>query len=496
MNLNSPKAIIIGSGIAGMATSVRLRAAGYEVKVYEMNSYPGGKLTEFSQKGYRFDMGPSLFTMPQFVEDLFKTAKRDISKYFKYHKKKTVCNYFYEDGTRFQADANIEEFASNAEKAFEVKKEEIISYFERSKKKYDLTGSLFLEKSLHKASTFLSKETIKAIINMRSLDLNSSLHSHNKSRFKDPRLVQLFDRFATYNGSDPYQTPGIMSMIPHLEQYFGTYFPKGGMHSITQSIYDLAKDIGVNFNFNTKVEKILVEKNRAVGIRIKDKKLYSDIIVSNSDVVPTYRNLLKDKKAPEKILNQPRSSSALIFYWGIKKQFPKLDLHNIFFSKDYKDEFHTIFNKKNVINDPTIYINISSKEEQSDAPKGCENWFVMINTPSNTGQDWEEIITRSRANIIGKLSRILGEDIEAIIDFESILDPRLIENKTISYQGALYGAASNNKFAAFLRHPNFSNKISNLYFCGGSVHPGGGIPLCLLSGKIVSELILKIQNDR
>lgn len=496
MNLNSPKAIIIGSGIAGMATSVRLRAAGYEVEVYEMNSYPGGKLTEFSQKGYRFDMGPSLFTMPQFVEDLFKTAKRDISKYFKYHKKKTVCNYFYEDGTRFQADANIEEFASNAEKAFEVKKEEIISYFERSKKKYDLTGSLFLEKSLHKASTFLSKETIKAIINMRSLDLNSSLHSHNKSRFKDPRLVQLFDRFATYNGSDPYQTPGIMSMIPHLEQYFGTYFPKGGMHSITQSIYDLAKDIGVNFNFNTKVEKILVEKDRAVGIRIKDKKLYSDIIVSNSDVVPTYRNLLKDKKAPEKILNQPRSSSALIFYWGIKKQFPKLDLHNIFFSKDYKDEFNTIFNKKNVINDPTIYINISSKEEQSDAPKGCENWFVMINTPSNTGQDWDEIITRSRANIIGKLSRILGEDIEAIIDFESILDPRLIENKTISYQGALYGAASNNKFAAFLRHPNFSNKISNLYFCGGSVHPGGGIPLCLLSGKIVSELILKIQNDR
>lgn len=496
MNLNSPKAIIIGSGIAGMATSVRLRAAGYEVEVYEMNSYPGGKLTEFSQKGYRFDMGPSLFTMPQFVEELFKTAKRDISKYFNYHKKKTVCNYFYEDGTRFQADANIEEFASNAEKAFEVKKEEIISYFERSKKKYDLTGSLFLEKSLHKASTFLSKETIKAIINMRSLDLNSSLHSHNKSRFKDPRLVQLFDRFATYNGSDPYQTPGIMSMIPHLEQYFGTYFPKGGMHSITQSIYDLAKDIGVNFNFNTKVEKILVEKNRAVGIRIKDKKLYSDIIVSNSDVVPTYRNLLKDKKAPEKILNQPRSSSALIFYWGIKKQFPKLDLHNIFFSKDYKDEFNTIFNKKNVINDPTIYINISSKEEQSDAPKGCENWFVMINTPSNTGQDWDEIITRSRANIIGKLSRILGEDIEAIIDFESILDPRLIENKTISYQGALYGAASNNKFAAFLRHPNFSNKISNLYFCGGSVHPGGGIPLCLLSGKIVSELILKIQNDR
>lgn len=491
MNSDSQKAIIVGAGIAGLATSVRLRSAGYDVEVYEMNSYPGGKLTEFSESGYRFDMGPSLFTMPQFVEDLFKTAKKDVSKYFNYHKKKTVCNYFYEDGTRFQADANLEGFANNAEKAFDVNKEEVISYFNRSKKKYDLTASLFLEKSLHKTSTFLSKETIKAIINMGSLDLNTSLHSHNKSRFKDPKLVQLFDRFATYNGSDPYQTPGIMSMIPHLEQYFGTYFPKGGMHSITKSIFNLAKDIGVKFHFNTKVDKILVQKNKAIGIRIGDKALHSDIVVSNSDVVPTYRNLLKDQKAPEKVLKQPRSSSALIFYWGIKKEFPELDLHNIFFSEDYKHEFDTIFNKKNVINDPTVYINITSKEEKADAPKGSENWFVMINTPSNTGQDWDEIISRSRANILEKLSRILGEDIQDLIEFESILDPRLIESKTISYQGALYGAASNNKFAAFLRHPNFSNKISNLYFCGGSVHPGGGIPLCLLSGKIVSELILK-----
>ena len=168
-----------------------------------------------------------------------------------------------------------------------------------------------------------------------------------------------------------------------------------------------------------------------------------------------------------------------------------MDLHNIFFSEDYKEEFEHIFEKNNVYEDPTVYINITSKENKDDAPKGFENWFVMVNVPSNTGQDWDRIIEQTRGEVLRKLSTSLSVKIEDLIDFEAVLDPRLIESKTKSYQGALYGASSNNKFAAFLRHPNFSQQISNLYFCGGSVHPGGGIPLCLLSGKIVSELILK-----
>jgi phytoene desaturase len=322
------------------------------------------------------------------------------------------------------------------------------------------------------------------------------LADYNAEVFKDERLQQFYNRFATYNGSSPYQTPGIMSMIPHLEQYFGTYFPKGGMHQITMSLFELAKDIGVKFHFNSKVDKIVVERKKAIGIEVGGKRILADIVVTNSDVVPTYRKLLKGHKAPEKVLKQPRSSSALIFYWGITKEFPQLDLHNIFFSKDYKNEFDYIFNKKTVHEDPTVYINITSKDHPSDAPKGCENWFTMINVPSNTGQDWDGIIKKARNNIIAKLSRLLNEDVSRLIDFEDVLDPRRIESNTQSYQGALYGASSNNKYAAFLRHPNFKQSIKNLYFCGGSVHPGGGIPLCLLSGKIVSDLIHKSNNGR
>ncbi|ARV10626.1 phytoene dehydrogenase [Winogradskyella sp. PC-19] len=485
--------IIVGAGIAGISAAIRLRCQGHNVSVYEANNYPGGKLTAFSENGYRFDMGPSLFTMPQFVEDLFKTANTNISDYFQYKKKDVVCNYFYEDGTTFSAVSDEDEFAKKAEQTFDIKAEDIKEYFKQSKKKYDLTASLFLEKSLHKVITYLSKGTLKAIFNINSLDIDSTLDTYNSKMLKDNRLVQFFNRFATYNGSSPYQTPGIMSMIPHLEQYFGTYFPKGGMHQITLSLFKLATDIGVDFTFDTKVEEIITKNNKVVGVgtKLKDKTIKADIVVSNSDVVPTYRYLLKKHKAPEKILQQPRSSSALIFYWGIKKEFPQLDLHNIFFSEDYKTEFDYIFNKKNVSDDPTVYINITSKEEESDAPKGHENWFTMVNVPSNIGQDWDKIIKETRVNIISKLSRLLGEDISDLIEFESILDPRTIESRTQSFQGALYGASSNNKYAAFLRHPNFKSSIKNLYFCGGSVHPGGGIPLCLLSGKIVSELIKK-----
>ena len=282
-----------------------------------------------------------------------------------------------------------------------------------------------------------------------------------------------------------------MSMIPHLEQHYGTYFPKGGMHQITLSLFSLAKDIGVEFNFNSPVNKIETQRGEITGIRVNKKLIDADIVVSNADVVSTYRRLLSHYPAPEKVLSQERSSSALIFYWGIQKEFPKLDLHNIFFSKDYQEEFDYIFNKKMIHEDPTIYINISSKEEPGDSPEGCENWFTMINVPNNSGQDWDSMINKARENILKKLSRLLHHDIVKLIKYEAILDPRDIESKTQSFQGALYGAASNNKFSAFLRHPNFKNSIKNLYFCGGSVHPGGGIPLCLLSGKIVAELIKK-----
>ena len=484
-----PKALVIGAGIAGIASALRLRKKGYEVTVFESNGYAGGKLHAIEQEGYRFDLGPSLFTMPHLVTELFELFHKNPEDYFQYRRKKTICNYFWEDGQRFTVTSNVDQFTQKASEEFKEPKANILKYIRRNKKKYDLTAPLFLEKSLHKPSTYLSVQTLKAIAQIGLLDISSTLNETNKRYFENPKLIQLFNRYATYNGSSPYQTPGIMSMIPHLEMDFGTYFPEGGMHQISQSLYQLALDVGISFRFGEKVTEILVKEHQAYGLKTAEKEYLADCIVSNMDIYPTYKQLLKNQKSPKKTLAQERSSSALIFYWGIEGEFSGLDLHNIFFSDSYEQEFHAIFKEKTLFEDPTVYINITSKENPHDAPEGHENWFVMINAPGNYGQDWKQLLQEARTNIIAKLNRILKTDINQLITTEHILDPRGIEKETSSYRGALYGAASNDSFAAFLRHPNFTNAIKNLYFCGGSVHPGGGIPLCLLSAKIVGDLV-------
>jgi len=483
------KVIVIGSGVAGLATACRLQSSGFKVTVLEANSYPGGKLTEFSTKGYRFDAGPSLFTMPHFLDDVFIHAGKNPREFYHYQKLNIACQYFFDDQIRLTAYADQERFAKEVEDKLHLSGQSVREYLSKSEFIYTTAAHIFLENSLHKAKTWLTKSVAKAIPKIPQLGLFETMHQRNERLLSDARLIQLFDRYATYNGSDPYQAPGILTSIPHLEFNVGTFFPQGGMHSITQALYKLALESGVVFRFNTPALEIITRGSQATGVKTQNELVNADVVVSNMDVHPTYHKLLPHAKAPEKILSQERSSSALIFYWGIKKEFPELDLHNIFFAKDYQQEFTALFKTKTLHNDPTVYINITSKYCHTDAPAGCENWFVMINVPANVGQDWDTIISKARTSIIEKLNRQLNTNLESLIEIEDILDPRGIEMRTSSYQGSLYGTSSNNKFAAFLRHPNFSGKFKNLYFCGGSAHPGGGIPLCLQSGRITSTLI-------
>lgn len=483
------KAIVVGSGIGGIATSIRLAVKGYDVTVFEKNPYPGGKLSVFSLGPYRFDAGPSLFTMPHFVTELFELAGEQPNTFFEYKKKEIHCEYFWEDGTRLTAYSDRHKFCQTVEQQLHVPASELHAYLNKAQQKYELTAPLFLERSLHRSASYFNPETLQAILRLGKLELFQSLHQVNLKHLKNPYLVQFFDRFATYNGSDPYQTSGIMSLVQHLEEHYGTYIPKKGMGDITHSLVALAERLGVRFYFNRSVEELVVNRNRCQGIRSQGEMIPSNVVVCNGDVVPTYRALLAGHKAPELYLKQERSSSALIFYWGIRKTFPQLNLHNIFFSTDYQREFQAIFKEKTLIADPTIYVNITSKDIPQDAPEGCENWFVMINAPADYGQDWETLISQTREAVIQKVNRLLNCHLEDLIEVESVLSPPLIAEKTASFRGALYGSSSNSRMSAFLRHPNFSTRFKNLFFCGGSVHPGGGIPLCLLSAKIASELI-------
>lgn len=487
----SIKAAIIGSGVAGLASAIRLAVMGYQVDVFEANGYLGGKLTEIDVEGFRFDAGPSLLTMPELIDELFTLAGKNPRDYITYQRLPIVTKYFYEDGTEIDAFAEVDKLAAEINRKTGEPAEHVLAYLNKSRELYDLTEHIFLKSSLHESDTFMNTKALQTGLQLHKLDLFRTMDKANRKRFNDPRIVQLFDRYATYNGSNPFQAPATLNIIPHLEFNMGAYFPEGGMHSITKALVKLGEELGVKYHLNVKVDAIMFDKKKAWGLGVDGEIYEYDLVVSNMDIVNTYRKLMRALDEPEKTLNQPRSSSALIYYWGVGKQFPQLDLHNIFFSADYQEEFNHLFKLKTIYSDPTVYVNISSKYSPSDAPVGAENWFVMVNAPNNSGQDWKAIRKETEEKVLAKLSRMLGEDIGKWIIADDYLDPLLIESRTSSYQGALYGSSSNNRMAAFLRHANFHSHLSGLYFCGGSVHPGGGIPLSLMSANIVADLVKK-----
>ncbi|MCE2833123.1 MAG: phytoene desaturase family protein [Chitinophagaceae bacterium] len=484
-----PRVIVIGSGIGGLASAIRLACKGYEVTVLEKNEAPGGKLGMIERNGYRFDTGPSLFTQPANLEELFELAGESIQDYFRYRSVDVSCHYFYENGKRLKAYTDRHAFADEMQRVTGEDRERVHHYLAESERMYDDVGRIFLDHSLHKASTWLHPRVLKAMRRTGFGHVFRSLDRFNRDRFKSPEAVQLFNRYATYNGSNPYKAPGMLSLIPHLEHNEGTFYPEGGMISIVEALHRLALMKGVEFHFGQKVEGIRTARGRVTGVQSGGRFLPADIVVSNVDVYYTYRDLLKDERRAANVLKRERSSSALIFYWGIGRSFPELHLHNIFFSRDYAAEFSHLFDLKRAYPDPTVYINITSKMEGGQAPDGSENWFVMLNAPAGDALSDPEAVKIARENTLDKLERMLGSDIRPHIQTEDILTPKGIERHTDSHLGSLYGTSSNSKWAAFLRHPNQRSAYRGLFFTGGSVHPGGGIPLCMKSAHIVSELL-------
>ncbi len=490
------KVIVIGSGIAGLAASIRLSAQGFGVEVFESNETAGGKMYDWRKDGFRFDMGPSVFTMPEFVEELFKVAGKNPEDYIKIVRPELPFNYFFDDGLVLNFYADLEKLIKEVASKTADDEETVRKYLENIQTKYDLTNTVFLQNSLHILSNYISKDAFKGLLNFRKVEVFKSMNEANKKNFKDEHTVRLFNSFASYLGSNPFKAPGVLNVISHFQLNAGIYLPVGGMVAIAESLQKLAMEMGVQFNFNTPIEKILVKNNRAYGIVANGKEITSDLVVSNIDVYNAYKQLMPEQKGPSMVLDHPKSHSVMVFLWGMKKSFPQLALHNMILANNMEDEYDTMFLNADIGDDFTTYIYVSSKCNPDDAPEGNENWYILINAPHIQNQDWDEIKNRVRARLLERLQHTLGEDVSQYIAFERVQDPRDLKERTNSAFGAIYGNSFNSKFSVFMRHPNFSNKIKDLYFCGGTVHPGGGVPLSILSAKIVSELIDKRTKSK
>jgi phytoene desaturase len=478
---------IIGSGIGALASAIELRKLGLSVTVFEANDIIGGKIVEQRIGDYRFDMGPSVFTEPHLVQELLQAL--DPQQTFPYHQLDESCRYFFNDGQQVNLPVHKDEVAQTLQTEFGEDKAAALHFLSQMEANYKAIYPVFIQISLHRLKHLLARPLLKALARLFQYGLHQTMHQQNRQIFKNSKTIQIVDRLATYNGSSPYLAPAMLNIISQLEFNEGPAMPVGGMVQITRRTQQLAAQFGVDFHTNERVLEILHQNNIINGLRTAKGNYEFDLVVSNMDIHYTYEQLMPTIKAPRHLLSQEKSSSAVVFYWGMNRSFEQLGVHNIFFASDYQAEFKAIFDTKTLHPDPTIYIHISSKVEHSDAPDGKENWFVMVNAPINVGQDWDNEIQLLRKRILAKLTKQLQVEIEDCIECEQINEPRLIDARYSGKQGSIYGNASNNAFSAFLRHPNFSKKIKGIYFAGVTVHPGGGIPLAINSAKIVARCV-------
>jgi len=482
--------IVCGAGIGGMVTALYLSHKGFEVEIFEKNLKPGGKMNEYVKDGYRFDTGPSLITMPYVFREFFEEIGRDIRDHIELTELDNSCRYFWSDGTVFNSYCDESKLSEELKKVFgENEMNNFFKYLNYGKIFYDLSEESFL-KDEFKIRNYLSK---KGLLNFTKFISGRSINDLSNKFFKNKKLKQLMDRFATYNGSTPYLAPQFFSIIPYVEYKFGAWYVKGGIYKIAEALETLCKEMNVRINYGSElvdtdnsgrnVSKLIFNES---GSGIREESNF-DIIVSNF----TGNKKLTDEEYFE---NDDWSCSGFIMLLGMEKEFKGLSHHNILFSGDYEREFIDIFEKKIPADDMTVYISISKKDEEDDSPEGCENWFILVNVPFlKNGLEWNEEKKLSYKDKILKKIASFSEVSEGRltnhIKFCEIFTPDDFLKTYNSEHGSIYGLSSNSLYTLMKRPKNKSTRFDNLYFVGGNTHPGGGVPLCFLSGKIVSRMI-------
>lgn len=491
-----PKKInVIGAGLGGLAVSCLLAAKGHDVTVFEKNEGPGGKINQVESFGFRFDTGPSLLTMPFILEELFSRCGAELSDYLSLKSVEPICRYFYRDGTVFSCSHKKEETLNEIKR---IAPEDVAAYnkfLSYSADLYDRTKDAFLFNPLYGLKDLGNVN----LLDFFRIDAFKTVSERVDDYFQSLYLRKFFKRFTTYNGSSPYQAPATLNVIPHVELALGGYYIDGGIYALVEALFSLAKRLGVSFLFDTTISRIKAEDDSVQSIVDNFGNMYSaDLVISNSDAAETYMNLLEDETIPkskkQSIQSLEPSCSGFVLLLGIDKSYEKLSHHNIFFSEDYEREFRQIFNEKVMPEDPTIYIADTSHSNPAHAPDDGSNLFVLVNAPYLSDRyDWGEHRSDYASHVISELELRGLDRLGDSIMYQESITPADFYEKYRSNKGSIYGTSSNNRMAAFLRPRNKSREIDGLYLTGGSTHPGGGIPLVILSAFHALDLIERYE---
>lgn len=479
------KAVVIGAGIGGLSSAILLSSKGYRVTIIEKNTTIGGKMGQVKAMGYRFDTGPSLLTMPHLLHELFTTAGLELNDYLSLHKLDHLCHYHYPNGTTF------ENWASEEKTLEEVKRiapDDVVAYktfMNESTQLFEKTESVFLRNPLFEFKDLKSLP----LLDLLKIDAFSSVSEKVDRSFSSTYLRQFFKRFTTYNGSSPFQAPATLNVIPHVELRMGAYYVKGGIFQIAKALQRACTELGCEWRLGEEVCQLNGTKTLLEEVELlSGERIEADVVISNSDASFTTLELLKEyagKRECERAKKTEPSSSGFVILLGVEKEWSQLRHHNIFFSSNYSLEFDQIFKQRVCPQDPTIYVTNTSFTDKADAPTGHSNLFILTNTPYLPF----EMPDTYGDQIIEILERRGLKELKKQICYREEITPIEFEKRFYSNRGSIYGTSSNALLSAFLRPRNAHRRIQNLYFVGGSTHPGGGIPLVLLSSFHAIELL-------
>ena len=493
--------VVIGAGVGGLAAAIGLAARGLGVTVLEKNANVGGKLNVWEQDGFRFDTGPHVLTMLWALDEVFAAAGRRLGDVLDLVRLETVCRYHFENGQTLDAPGDPED-AARAVAAFAPGDEAGFRRFlEYARQISDATTDPFLKQDFGASVRGIpTPAQWKQLRDFLALKPWRTLQGVVREHFQDPRLRQIFELYALYSGSHPARASGIFATVADVQWREGTYYVRGGLYQLAEALRDAAESLGVVIQTQTPVSEIIVKTGRTRGVQTQGgTRLFADAVVCNADCLRALTTLIPPSARrawPEtRVEKIEPSTSAFLLLLGVQGEYPKLAHHNSFLAADGDAEFASIFDTQRPAADPTVGVACQSVSDPTKAPPSHSNLFVMTNPPALSPHfDWSTEAARYREIVLTKLERMGLTDLRKRIVVEQRWTPLDLESRYHAYKGAIYGLSSNGWRQGFLRPPQVSPDVRGLYFVGGSTHPGGGVPLCALSGTNVAKKIAGEQS--
>lgn len=492
-NSSKAKVIVIGAGLGGLSTAISLATLGYDVNVFEKNEKVGGKLNLMEIDGYSFDMGPSIFTLPHLFKRLWERAGKNMEDDVPLQAVTPHWRNFFEDGKVIDLHYDEEKMKAELLKIGDANLvKQFYKFLDYAGQQYDMIDRGYFEAGLDTTGDFSRFYDSQSLIKM---DYWHSMHGSVKRHIKNKYMIDIMDYFIKYVGSSALRSPGFMNLMPIIQFRYDLWYVKGGMYNLARGLEKLAKSLGVAINLNQEVKQINKEKDHVQGISLASgEKVLADIVVSNMEVIPSYKELLHEGQAVLKPLQKfEPACSGLVLHLGTDKAFPQLAHHNFVYSTNQKKHFKTVFKKHRIPQDPTLYVVAPSRTDPDVCPQGGDNIKILPHIPylnekqPTTEQDYIDLKER----VLNKMERIGLSDLRKHIVVEHMWTPFDIQKKYYSNGGSIYGVVSD-RFKNFaLKAPKKSGHYKNLYFVGGSVNPGGGMPMVILCGQNVAKVIEK-----